>query len=162
MKFPSRETLSRWLQTHDAPVLVQFVKYGLCGVVSTLILLVVAMGLSMTVIPAMDWSVIDGEPISDATRQRNLIINNLIAFPIANLAAYLLNIRLVFVPGRHSKGVEFGIFTAIAAVGFIAGLLGGPFLIKRYGIPSIVAQFLLMVTSALVNFVCRKFLVFVK
>ena len=100
MKIPHQDTLKRWLQTHDTPVFVQFVKYGLCGVASTIILLAITMALSNTMIPAMDWSTIEGQPITDAQRQRNLIINNLIAFPFANQVSYLLNARLVFVPGR--------------------------------------------------------------
>jgi len=162
VKIPSRATFKRWFQTNDAPVAVQFVKYGICGLASTFVLLVIVITLSLTLIPAMDWSVIDGQPITDALRQRNLIINNLIAFPFSNLTAYLLNIRLVFVPGRHSKLIEFASFTAISAVSFAAGLLGGPFLVSRFGLPSLLAQLMLMTTSALVNFLCRKFLVFAR
>ena len=162
MRIPSQDTLKRWLQTQDTPVFVQFVKYGLCGVASTIILLAIAMTLSNTMIPAMDWSTIEGQPITDAQRQRNLIINNLIAFPFANQVCYLLNARLVFVPGRHSRTAEFSLFTSIAGFGFLLGLLGGPFLIRSFGLPSILAQFMLIGTSALVNFLCRKFLVFVR
>ena len=139
---------------------MQLLKYGMCGLASTIILLVIVIGLSLTFIPALDGSLIDGQQISDAQRQHNLIINNLIAFPFSNLVNYLLNVRIVFVPGRHSRTVEFAIFTAISAVSFLAGLLGGPFLVGRFGLPSLLAQFMLVTTSALVNFLCRKFLVF--
>lgn len=162
MKLPSRETLSRWLLTRDAPVSVQFAKYGACGIVGTAVLVIIAMSLSATVIPAFDGMTIHGEPISDSLRQRNLVINNLIAFPFANLATYLLNTRLVFTPGRHHRLIEFGSFTLIAALGFLAGLLGGPLLIKHFGIPTLLAQTSLIITSALVNFLCRKFIVFQK
>tara|TARA_B100001964_G_scaffold152059_2_gene167306 strand:+ start:1874 stop:2362 length:489 start_codon:yes stop_codon:yes gene_type:complete len=162
VKFPHQDTLKRWFQTHNTPVFVQFVKYGLCGVASTIILLAIAMALSNTMIPAMNWSIIEGQPITDAQRQRNLIINNLIAFPFANHVNYLLNARLVFVPGRHSRTAEFSLFTSIAGFGFLVGLLGGPFLIRGFGLSSVLAQFMLIGTSALVNFLCRKFLVFVR
>ncbi len=162
MKIPSRETLGRWFLSRDAPLFVQFAKYGASGVISTLLLLAVVMTLSATAIPAMDWSLIDGEPITDAVRQRNLVVNNLIAFPISNLSAYLLNIWLVFTPGRHSKKVEFGFFTLVSGISFCAGLFGGPLLIKSFGIPTIAAQFSFVITSALVNFLCRKFLIFQK
>ena len=162
MKIPCQEILKRWAQTRDTPVFVQFVKYGLCGVASTILLLAIAMTLSNPLIPAIDWSTIEGQPITDAQRQQNLIINNLIAFPFANQVCYLLNARLVFVPGRHSRTAEFSLFTSIAGFGFLLGLLGGPFLIRWLGLPSILAQFMLIGTSALVNFLCRKFLVFVR
>ncbi len=154
--------LRRWVQTRDTPVFVQFVKYGLCGVASTILLLLITMTLSSTMIPAMDWSTIEGQPITDAQRQQNLIINNLIAFPFANQVSYLLNARLVFIPGRHSRLVEFSIFTSIAGFSFLVGLLGGPFLIRWFGLPSIFAQCMLIGTSAIVNFLCRKFLVFAR
>lgn len=160
MKIPSRETLTNWLLTRDAPVFVQFAKYGVCGVVGTVVLFAITMGLSATVIPAFEGMIVDGEPITDDLRQRNLVINNLIAFPVANLATYILNAQLVFTPGRHSRAMEFGIFTLVAAIGFLAGLFGGPLLISRFGIPTVAAQGSLVVTSALVNYVCRKFLVF--
>lgn len=162
MRFPSVEFILAWLISRDAPVSVQFVKYGLCGVVSTLILLAIVLPLSHWVIPAADGMIIDGVEITDATRQRNLIINNFIAFPVANGAAYLLNTWLVFTPGRHSRLYEFTIFTVIAAISFGAGLLGGPMLIERFGITSGVAQLSLVITSASVNFLCRKFLVFLR
>jgi putative flippase GtrA len=160
VKIPSRETLKRWIFSRDAPVFVQFAKYGACGVIGTAVLIGIVMALSLTVIPAMDGSQIDGEPISDALRQRKLIINNVIAFPFANLAVYYLNVWLVFTRGRHSRWKEFGIFTLVAAIGHFAGILAGPFLIQRFGIPTLAAQLSLIITSALVNFLCRKFIVF--
>ena len=160
MKYPDRETLRRWILTRNAPVFVQFVKYGVSGVLSMAVLLAIVLGLSATVIPALDWSTIDGEPISDTLRQRNLVINNIIAFPFSNFAAYLLNVWLVFTPGRHSRSRELGIFTLISGISFFAGLFGGPLLIARFGIPTFFAQLSFAVTSALVNFVCRKFIVF--
>ena len=71
----------------------------------------------------------------------------LIAFPFANQVSYLLNARLVFVPGRHSRPAEFSLFTSIAGFGFLIGLLGGPFLIRWFGLPSVLAQFMLIGTS---------------
>jgi len=162
VKIPSRRTLNHWLYSRDTPVFVQFAKYGAVGVVSTVILFAIAMTLSFTVFPAMDGMVVDGLPITDQLRERNLIISNLIAFPIANTFTYFMNVRLVFTPGRHSPWVEFGLFTAVSLVSFLAGLIGGPKLIGWFGVPSITAQVSLMVTSALVNYLCRKFLIFAK
>jgi putative flippase GtrA len=162
VNFPDRETLTRWLLTRDTPVFVQFVKYGACGVLATIVLVAIVMTLSATVLPALDHSLVDGEPISHALRQRNLILNNVIAFPFANLAAYLLNVWLVFTPGRHARWKEFGIFTLVSAISHFAGVLAGPFLIEPYEIPTLAAQLSLIITSALVNFLCRKFIVFEK
>ena len=162
VKIPSRATLNHWLYSRDAPVFVQFAKYGAAGAISTVLLLAISMTLSFTVIPAMDGMVVDGAPITDALRERNLMINNVIAFPFANTVAYLLNVGLIFTPGRHSKWVEFWLFTGISFLSFFAGLVGGPKLIGWFGVSSLFAQFSLMITSALVTYVCRKFLIFAK
>ena len=162
MKFSSRETLTRWLLTRNAPVFVQFAKYSASGAIGTAVLVGIVLALSLSLFPALDSSFIDGDPISDALRQRNLIVNNIIAFPLANLVVYLLNVWLVFTPGRHSRGKEFSIFTLISALSHFTGILAGPFLIERFGITTIVAQLSLVTTSALVNFFCRKFIVFAR
>ncbi len=151
-----RETLA-WLPTKEAPVTVQFGKYIVSGVVATVVQLLIFTWLSHTYFPAHDY--LDGPSLSDEIQERNAIISNLLAFPFSNLAAYLLNIWFVFTPGRHSKWVEFLLFTGISLASFSAGLLGGPVLISA-GLNPWFAQLGFMITSALVNYACRKFLVF--
>ncbi|MEM7699077.1 MAG: GtrA family protein [Verrucomicrobiota bacterium] len=89
----------------------------------------------------------------------NLIKANLAAFFFGNVFAYLMNAWLVFTPGRHSRLREFAIFTAIALLSFSLGLFGGPFFFGE-GSSVVLAQAGFTVTSAVVNFLCRKFLVF--
>ena len=153
-----RETVA-WLRSTDAPVTAQFGKYALSGVASTVIQIGLFTWLSHTWFPAHDYLVEGGLP--DELKERNAIISNLIAFPFSNLSAYLLNVWFVFTPGRHNKWLEFLLFTLISFVSFGSGLFGGPLLISR-GLNPWIAQFGFMITSALVNFVCRKFLVFAK
>jgi putative flippase GtrA len=154
-----KRTLSA-LHSRDAPVTFQFVKYAFCGVIASVVQLGIAILIGSTWFPTFEGIV--GYDIPDHTREINLKIANLIAFPFANLAAYLLNVLWVFTPGRHSKTKEFCLFTLVSAISFGTGLFGGPELIGWFGIPSWAAQIGFMVTSALVNFVCRKFLVFQK
>ncbi len=161
MKIPDRETLNKWLWTRDAPAVIQFGKYGMCGVASVVVLLACTYSLTYTLLPAMEGMTVDGAPISDALRERNLMLANIIAFLPSNLTAYALNALWVFTPGRHSRWTEFGLFTGISAVAFAAGLVG-PKLIGWFGVSTHFAELSLVVTSALVNFVCRKFLVFLK
>ena len=153
-----RETL-KWLPTKEAPATVQFGKYVVSGGVSTVVQLAIFTWLSHSYFPAHDY--LDGPSLADSVKEKNAIISNLIAFPFSNLCAYLLNIWFVFTPGRHSKWFEFSLFTGISLASFGAGLLGGPFLISA-GLNPWIAQFGFMIPSALVNFVCRKFLVFLK
>mgnify|MGYP001164827521 FL=1 len=151
-----RETL-KWLPTKEAPGAVQFLKYVASGGISTVVQLAIFIWLSHTLFPAHDY--LSEQPVSGEVKEKNAIISNLIAFPFSNLCAYFLNILFVFTPGRHSKWFELTLFTGISLASFSAGLLGGPLLISA-GLDPWAAQFGFMITSALVNFVCRKFLVF--
>jgi putative flippase GtrA len=54
------------------------------------------------------------------------------------------------------------LFFGIAALANFAGLLGGPMLIKWFGIPTWMSQGTFVFTSFLVNFLCRKFFIFHK
>lgn len=148
-----------WVTSKEAPVLFQFMKYGFCGVFATAVQIGLFTLVSHTWLPAHDYLVDGG--IDDALKERNSILSNLIAFPFSNLAAYLANIYLVFTRGRHRGATEFLLFTAISLTSFGAGLAAGPILISR-GLNPWIAQATLVVTSALVNFVLRKFIVFLK
>jgi putative flippase GtrA len=94
-------------------------------------------------------------------KQRHALISNLFAFPPAATVNYFFNIAFVFTTGRHSRLREFALFILVSLLSFAAGLFCGPFLISR-GLDPWLAQGGLMVSSALVNFLCRKFLVFLR
>ena len=153
-----RDTLA-WMHSKEAPATFQFAKYGICGVAATLVHLGVFSLLSHTIFPAHDYLSEGG--IDDALKERNALFSNLIAFPIANTVAYYLNTWYVFTPGRHSRWREFCLFTLISFFSFGVGLLSGPLLISR-GLNPWFAQLGLTVTSAIVNFLARKFLVFLR
>lgn len=151
-----RETL-KWLPSKEAPATLQFGKYVASGLVSTVVQLAIFTWLSHSYFPAHDY--LNGPPVSGEVKEKNAIISNLIAFPFSNLCAYFLNILFVFTPGRHSKWFELTLFTGISLASFSAGLLGGPLLISA-GLDPWAAQLGFMITSALVNFACRKYIVF--
>ena len=164
---PSRLHVLRYLFTHppgqtfryfnskDAPFLVQFAKYGFCGVVATLSHTAAAWWFSQHWFPAFD-----GAP--KEVLKWNQIYANLWALPIGNLVAYVTNVLWVFTGGRHNRWKEFGLFSLINVVSGVAGILAGPFLRDALHTGWWIAQLMLIVTSALVNFVCRKFFVFQK
>jgi putative flippase GtrA len=156
-----RETVG-WINSKESPGLIQFVKYGICGIASTIVVLGLWKLLGSTILPCFTgMELADGSLIDEATRKRNNILVNLIAFMPANFVAFFLNVLWVFEPGRHSKLKEFSLFTLISGFSFGAGVIGGPeLLIGVFGLPSIVSQLGLVVTSALVNFVCRKMFIF--
>ncbi len=148
------ETLA-FLASKDAPFIVQFAKYGFCGGIAFITQNVIAYWLSKTYFPAFD-----GLPV--AVLKQNQIYANLVALAASNLVAYITNVLWVFTGGRHSRLVEFLIFSAVNVVSGTAGILAGPWLRDVIGTNWWVAQASLIVTSTLVNFVCRKFFVFAK
>jgi putative flippase GtrA len=90
----------------------------------------------------------------------NQIMANVVALALSNMVAYVTNVLWVFTGGRHNRWIEFGLFTLVNAVSGLAGIFAGPFLRVHLPIGWTVAQAALIITSTLVNFVCRKFLVF--
>lgn len=152
--------LLRQFSSQDAHPFVQFVKYGLCGVAATIAHQAIFFSLSYTILPAADGLIVDGAPISDEMRYRNGMLNNAIAFLPVVIFVYVINVKWVFTGGKHSRLVEFLLFAGVAAVGNIAGLIGGPMLINWFGIPTWMSQSTFVVTSFLVNFLSRKFFIF--
>lgn len=150
-----RSILAR-LNTRDTHPFIQFIKYTICGVGSLTITTAIFYALSRWgMFPAL---VSSGVP--DEVRALNSTYNNLIAFFFGNIFAYVTNSLWVFTPGRHHRVLEFIYFSAVSTTGFTIGLLSGPLLIRMYGISTLSAQLLLIVSSTLVNFICRKFFVF--
>lgn len=144
----------RAINSRNAHPVVQFVKYGICGVAA-----VIAHN-SLVYLFGIWIPFAESSGLGDAERSNNQMLANLLAFPFGNAVAYATNAVWVFHGGRHSRLREFAYFTIISLVSFLAGLVGGPLLVRYFGISEHLAQLGFVVTSALVNFVCRKFFVF--
>jgi len=148
-----RTILAR-MNARDTHPMIQFIKYGICGV-GALIVHQTIWGLcSVYWLPAIDSS------IPQEVRALNSTYNNAIAFCFSTIFAYITNVLWVFTPGRHGRVKEFFYFTLAGTVGFVAGIVAGPLLIHKYGVNTVVAQGSLVIASVMVNFVCRKFFVF--
>ena len=154
------KTITHHLLSRDAHPVIQFLKYATAGVTATVLHQGIFFTLAYTVLPAGDGMLVDGKPITDEMRYWNSIINNCIAFVPVLLVVYALNVKWVFTPGKHSKLMEFLLFAGVAAVGNAAGIIGGPKLIDWFGIPTWMSQGTFIITSFLVNFLCRKFVIF--
>jgi putative flippase GtrA len=153
-------TIWRALLQRDAHPLLQFFKYGMCGVAAAVTHNGIVAALSLTLFPASSSMMVDGQPITDALRSHNLVLNNAIAWPFGTLVAYWLNILFVFTPGRHGKLVEMGLFWVISAIGFFPGAFVVRWLAEGLQFSSTVSQLGFVVTSVMVNFLCRKFVIF--
>lgn len=154
-----RTILAR-IRERNVPALMQFVVYGICGGLATVVFLGTVITLSMTIVPAYEGMTVNGQPITDALRAKDLLINNTIGFLIANVVAYVTNILFVFKTGRHHPVMEFLYFTMVSGVSFAISQVAGPWLVSRFGVATNVAILTNLVTSMMLNFVARKFFVF--
>ena len=153
-------TILQHVRAHDVPGLIQFAIYGMCGGLATVIYIATSLFLSYKVIPAIGGMIVNGAPITNSHRARNALINNFIAFMLANVFAYVTNVMFVFKPGLHGPVMQFLLFTAGSGASFGISQFAGPYLIKRFGLPTQVALATNVVASMLLNFAIRKFIVF--
>ena len=145
------------LKSRQVPGLIQFAKYGFCGVIATVTHIAIVYAIGLTVNPAV------GEQIPKELKETRTMWNNTAAFFLSGVVAYLLNVAFVFSPGRHDKHIEVFLFFAISAVSFFAGLFAIPLIFGAIDTNKNIEHYAnlgFIITSALVNFVCRKFIVF--
>ncbi|HUI06594.1 MAG TPA: GtrA family protein [Verrucomicrobiae bacterium] len=161
-----RNFLSQFKGRQHGP-LVQFIKYAIAGGIATVVHVSLFYFCALKLLPALNQSdVLAGllhlrvVEISDVIRARNSVIDNLIAFLFSNLTAYLINIAWVFESGRHHRVVEIGFFYFVSGIStFIGSALMG-FLIAQFGMTTTVAFAANGLTSLLINFVLRKYMIF--
>ena len=145
------------LRSRDVPGLVQFGKYGACGVVAVIFHAAIVYTIGLTINPAV------GEHIPKEIKETRTMWNNAAAFFLSNFVAYGLNVMFVFKPGRHGKRKEIILFFIISGISFFAGLFAIPLVFSAIDSNKGIEHFAnlgFIVTSALVNFICRKFIVF--
>ena len=152
--------------SRDVPAFIQFFKYGICGCIALFLHSSIVYSLGLTINPAI------GESVPRELKETNSMVNNSIAFFPSNAAAYLLNAYFVFTPGRHSKRKEISLFFLISAISFTAGHLTIWAIFRstdsnfqpgdhQANIEHLVNGGFVL-SSVLVNFICRKFIVFQK
>ena len=134
-------------------VSVQFVKYGVAGAFATGTYLVTFSLLNETVLPA-------GAEQLGSARGWNFFLSNAIAFLLANVVGYLANRAWVFQPGRHRQGREFLLFCLVSAVAFFMGTPLGSLIVASLAINEYFVLLPMVALSIMVNFLGRKYLVF--
>lgn len=154
------KTIVHRVKSHDAHPSIQFLKYVVCGGMATLTTILVVAILSRYVFPAAKGMIVDGQVLDEELRKHNLLVNNAIAFPFSGIVGYILNVMFVFKAGRHSRGLEMFLFFFVAAVGFFPGLFVVDYLVGRFHVASTVAMVGFIITSFMVNYVFRKFVIF--
>ncbi len=148
-------TILAALSRRDVHPVIQFFKYGLCGVAALVVHTSVFFLLAKFFLPALETNV-----SNDSVRANHALINSGIAFLFSNSTAYWLNVRWVFTPGRHSKAKEFLFFTLVNGPGAISGVVVQDWLIRSLGWPAWAAFAGFVLPNVLVNFACRKLFIF--
>jgi putative flippase GtrA len=143
----------RQFLANKSSVHVQFLKYGMAGALATAVHLSTFTLLNETLLPA-DVSQ------ESATRGWNFLFANITAFLLANVVGYLANRAWVFQPGRHSPWREAMLFFLVSGIAFVAGTPLGSLIVSHFAINEYFVFVLVLVLSIMVNFVGRKFWVF--
>jgi len=145
-----------WKSLHmkEAPWMIQLGKYGMCGVMATVLHNVIFFVLAKWFIPALDE-----HDLPNLTRAWHIVYNNLIAFFFSNLFVYCTNLMFVFTGGRHNRMLEFALFTLVNLIAMIPALAIS-FYAANSGTETPYAQLIFVICSAMMNFLCRKFFVF--
>jgi putative flippase GtrA len=153
--------------SHDAPPLVQFIKYGLAGGFATVthILTFFLAGFLLFPCVTQDDPLVKlfgliAPAVDEALRARNAVFSNLVAFMVSNATCYVINRMFVFRPGRHHVAIEFLLFTAVSAVSMTIGTTLMGVLIKQFGMQTTFAFGANILSSLAINYLMRKFFVF--
>jgi putative flippase GtrA len=148
---------------------VQFVKYGLAGGIATAVYQGLFYLMGIFVLPALladdpivKWFGLSGFPatMEPVVRAQRVLVNGIVGFLISNMVAYLINIWWVFRAGRHHWLVEIGLFYLVSGISFGAGLGIMIWQIFHYEISTSLANVSLVITSLMLNYAMRKFVIF--
>lgn len=151
-----RRTYNRIASRLDKALPLQLVKYGLAGVLSAVLDLFIFYLLAHCFLPCVDTS------FGDLRRAQYFMVDKSVAFLIANAFSYWLNSRWVFIPGRHGRITEIGLFLAISMTAYLIGLFISRSLIAYVGVSTHLAAIVCIAVATAINFVCRKLIVFEK
>ena len=149
------------------PALIQFIKYAVAGGVATLAHIFIFHLIAWKIFPCLqekDHAVrtlkLTIRKVNDATRARNSMIGNLIAFMFANMVAYLANIFFVFQGGKHHIVIEILLFYAVSGLSTFLGTTLMGLLIRRLGLLTTYAFGANIFTAVMFNYALRKFFIF--
>lgn len=146
--------LKECLLSRETPFLIQFGKYGFCGLLS-LVVFIIFVACAERFFPHYFATELAARELA-----WNTAILHFLAFIPANFVAYGLNRWLVFTPGRHSVKRELSLFTLISFISFALGEVLPFWLIQNFSLPRPLIHFSFIISSALINFICRKLFVF--
>ena len=146
---------------------IQFIKYGLCGGIATGIDMLVFFLLAWFVFPALATDDIfvklfhlSPEPITEAVRARNFVVDSFLCFLVANMIAYVLNVLFVFKSGKHKRHHELMLFYAVSVTSLILATFSGWLLISVFGLGTTWSYVAKVIAALMINYAGRKFFIF--
>ncbi len=161
-----KERFNHYL-SHDAPPLVQFIKYGMAGGIATVthvLMFFLAGFLLFPCVAETDPLVklfgLVAPAVDEALRAKNAVFSNISAFFVSNTVCYIINRLFVFRPGRHHVVIEFFLFLAVSAVSMVIGTTLMGVLIQHFSVETTYAFGANIFSSLAINYVMRKFFVF--
>ena len=147
--------------------LIQFIKYGIAGVMATSVHITLFYWMALKFLPALNQHDViatllklDIPAVSHGLRARNSMIDNTVAFLFSNCTAYVINILWVFERGRHHPVLEFIFFFAVSGVSILIGTSLMGFMIHSFGMTTTTAFLANIFVSLIINFFLRKHVIF--
>lgn len=162
------DTIKKHL-SHDAHPIVQFIKYGMVGGMSTAVHMIAFFLCGWFLFPCLTQDDIfvkvlglTAPEINESSRWLLALYSTCIAFVISNTFCYFLNILFVFKPGKHHPVVEFLLFFGVSGISMAIGTALQSLLIKQLSMQTTIAFGASIFTSLLINFAMRKYFIFEK
>ena len=148
-------------------LLWQIAKYGVIGVLATIVNVFVAELCAAYVWPCLSpddpfvkFLGFASSSVPDGERARLAVLCNLVGFFIANFICWLLNRKFVFKPGRHHWLLEWLYFLAGSGFAIACGSVAIWSLVRFFGMQTTYSFAINVLVSVAINFVVRKFFVF--
>jgi putative flippase GtrA len=146
---------------------LQFIKYAVCGGLAMATDILVFFLVAWLLFPALTTDdvlvrlfhlkVVD---VPEYLRMINFCLSNGVAFLLSNLVAYILNVLFVFERGRHDRKKEVVLFYVVSAISVGLGVGIGALLIHGFGLSTTFSYVAKAISTVLINFVARKYIIF--
>jgi len=161
-----KKHIIKLIKNKEHPIL-QFVKYGACGVAATMVDITIFYLFALFIFPALGESDVLVSLFGDLVRittdpaqiERNFVLNSVIAFIGSNLTAYALNVWLVFPSNKASRHREMVLFFVVSGVSIAIGIFLGWVLVRITG-GATWGYVMKVFSSLMINYVGRKYVVF--
>lgn len=153
--------------SHDCGFWTQFIKYGVIGLLSTGVQLVVFYFLASTCLKCLqadDWAVrwfgLPAVEQSDAMRTFLFVVATVLGFFVSNVFCWLMNRAFVFRGGKYVWYKEFLFFIGVSGFSMGLGLAISALLISLWSVMTSLAVVVEVGTSFCFNYLMRKYFIF--